>query len=72
MSIRNAAVLNIAERALWTGVQTGLAIVTVEAITPLSASSGQVLLAAAVATTLSGLKTFSQERLAQLQKDAEE
>ena len=57
---------NLIERAVWTGLQTGLAILSVEALTPMDASATQLLLAAGVATVLSALKTFSQERLSQL------
>jgi hypothetical protein len=57
---------NLLERALWTGMQTGLAILSVEALTPMDASATQLLLTAGIATALSALKTFSQERLAQI------
>ena len=54
---------NVIERAVWTGIQSGLAVVTVEGLVGAGADLQNALLVAGVATLLSALKTISQDRL---------
>lgn len=58
---------NLLERALWTGVQAGLALLTVEGLGVLDATAVQQLAVAGIAAVLSALKTLAVERLAVLQ-----
>lgn len=58
---------NLLERAIWTGVQTGLAILTVEGLTTFDASAIQLLATAGIAAGLSALKTLAVERMAALE-----
>lgn len=58
---------NLLERALWTGVQAGLALLTVEGLGVLDATAVQQLVVAGIAAVLSALKTLAVERLAVLQ-----
>jgi hypothetical protein len=55
------------ERALWTGVQSGVALVTVDALVGGSADLKHALFVAGVAAGFSALKTFSKDRLDHLQ-----
>lgn len=57
---------NLLERALWTGVQSALAILSLEALSSLDASAVEVLIASGIAAVLSALKTLAVERLAVL------
>lgn len=58
--------LNLLERALWTGVQAGVALLTVEGLTSLDASAGEMLITAGIAAGISALKTLAVERSAQI------
>lgn len=58
---------NLLERALWTGVQSGLAMLTLEGLTAFDASALETLAVAGVAMALSALKTVAVERLAALE-----
>lgn len=60
---------NILERALWTGVQSGLAMITVDGFFGSGADPINTLAVAGVAMALSALKTMSQDRLAILRED---
>lgn len=62
---------NLLERAVWTGVQSGLALVTVEGLFGSGADPVHTIVVAGVASGLSALKTFSQERLATLREGEE-
>lgn len=53
---------NLLERSLWTGVQTGLALVTVEGLTG-GVDARMTLTVALVASALSALKTLAVGRL---------
>lgn len=59
-------ILNLAERAIWTGVQTGLALLSADGLGWLNADPLAMLATAGVAAGISALKTFSQYRLAAL------
>jgi hypothetical protein len=59
-------VRNLLERSLWTGVQTALAIITVEGLTAFDASSLDILITAGVAAFIAALKVLSTERLGEL------
>ena len=63
----NLVEANLLERAAWTGVQSGLAILTADGFGWLQASPGEMLATAAVAAGLSALKTLAQYRLAALE-----
>jgi hypothetical protein len=54
--------LNLLERALWTGVQAGLAVITVEGLMGLDATAAEMLVVAAIAAGISALKTLAVER----------
>ena len=54
---------NIVERALWTGIQTGTALLSADGLGWLNADPLAMLATAGVATILSALKTLAQERL---------
>lgn len=54
---------NLIERAIWTGIQTGLAIVTVDGLTAADADPRATLTAAVVAAVLSAVKTMAVGRL---------
>jgi hypothetical protein len=58
--------LNLLERALWTGVQAGLAVLTVEGLTSMDATPLELLSIAGVSAGLSALKTLAVERSAQI------
>lgn len=58
--------IDLIERSLWTGVEAGLGLITVEALTGLNASPNQTLLVAGVAAILTMLKVLTTGRLAQL------
>ncbi len=55
--------MNLIERALWTGVQSGLALLSVDSLFDMGIDPFQTLAVAGVATLLSAIKTFSQGRL---------
>lgn len=57
---------NLLERALWTGVQSALAILTADGFGWIQAETWAMLACAGVAGALSALKTLSQERLVAL------
>lgn len=57
---------NLIERAAWTGVQSGLAILSADGFGWLTASPGAMLATAGVAAAISALKTLSQDRLRML------
>ena len=63
---------NLLERALWTGIQSGLAMLTLEGLSAFDASALETLAVAGVATALSAIKTIAVERLAILQPIAPE
>lgn len=57
---------NLLERAIWTGVQSGLALLTLEGLSTFDATALETLAVAGVAAALSALKTIAVERLAAL------
>lgn len=57
---------DLLERSLWTGVQSGLGLLTIEGLTAFDASALETLAVAGVAALLSALKTLSKGRLARL------
>ncbi len=59
---------NTIERAVWTGIQSGLAVITVEGVVGGGPDLTNALMVAGVAAFLSALKTVSQDRLATLSK----
>ena len=59
---------NIIERAVWTAIQSGVAVVTVEGLVGGGADLKNALLVAGIAALLSALKTISKDRLAFLDK----
>lgn len=66
------SVRNLLERSLWTGVQSALALLTLEGISTFDATALETLAVAGVALGLSMLKTLAVERLAILQPIAPE
>lgn len=60
---------NLLERALWTGVQSGLALLTIDALTPLNHNALEALSIAGVAAALSALKTLASDRLEDLKAE---
>ena len=63
---------NLLERALWTGVQSGIAMLTLEGLSTFDATALETLAVAGVAMALSAIKTVAVERLAVLQPIAPE
>lgn len=63
--------IDLIERSVWTGVQTGLGILTVDSLTTFDATAVEALAVAGVAAGLSALKTFSKHRLDALKESRE-
>lgn len=59
---------NLLERSLWTGIEAGLGLLSIEALTSLDASTMEVLLVAAAAMVITALKVLSTGRLSQLEE----
>lgn len=59
--------INTLERALWTGAQTGVAILSADGFGWIQANPGAILATAGVASLLSAIKTMAQERLKYLE-----
>lgn len=58
---------NTLERALWTGAQTGVAILSADGLGWIEASPQATLAVAGVASLLSAIKTMAHERLKYLE-----
>lgn len=57
---------NMLERALWTGLQTGIAVLTADGLGWYSSEAWQTAAVAGIAAALSAFKTIAQERMAYL------
>lgn len=60
---------NLAERAIWTGIQSATALIGIDALFGGDQDPLHILAVAATAGALSALKTFSIERLEQLRHE---
>lgn len=60
---------NLIERALWTGIQTALGLLTVEGLSQFDVTALESLQVAGVAMVLSALKTIAVERMAALKAE---
>lgn len=59
--------LNMLERSAWTGIQTGIGILTANGLGWLEAEAWAMAATALVASLLSALKTLARDRLAVLE-----
>lgn len=59
---------DLLERSLWTGVEAGLAILTLDALTAFDATALEALQVAGIATVLTTIKVLAAGRLAALRE----
>lgn len=58
---------DLLERSLWTGVETGLGILTADSFGWITASPAETLTVAGIATLLTSFKVFANQRLESLE-----